>query len=311
MSQIAGIDHLRRLRADGHVVVIDGGMGTELERQGAEMDHEAWSGLVNVRDPELVRRVHAEYVRAGADVLITNTFMSGCGPLERAGETARFEEANRTAVRAATMAAQAAADRRILVAGSVSANELCAPETRGATGARLHRRLHDGYLRQVEILVDEGVDMIVIEMADHPRFTEPAVEAAAGAGVPLWLGLCVHADRSDRLAGRMATVTDDHRAVLGLAQEDGFDAVCVMHTDLADVPAALAFVSTGWSGPIGVYPHYGVWLRPHWEFADLPIGQFVEAAREWHAAGATMIGGCCGIGPGHIAALRSAAQPGL
>jgi S-methylmethionine-dependent homocysteine/selenocysteine methylase len=109
----------------------------------------------------------------------------------------------------------------------------------------------------------------------------------------------------------MATVTDDHRAVLGLAQEDGFDAVCVMHTDLADVPAALAFVSTGWSGPIGVYPHYGVWLRPHWEFADLPIGQFVEAAREWHAAGATMIGGCCGIGPGHIAALRSAAQPGL
>ena len=292
-------------------MVIDGGMGSELERQGAEMDHEAWSGLANLRDPGLVQRVHADYVVAGADVLITNTFMSGIGPLERAGEAGRFEEANRNAVTAAREATECASDRPVLVAGSVSANELCAPETGGATGAQLHRRLRDGYRRQVEILAEEGVDLIALEMVDDPRFAEPAVEAAGSAGLSLWLGLCVHAVQQDRLAGRTAHVTDAHRAVLGLAQEDGFDAVCVMHTNLEDVPGALEFVSAGWDGPIGVYPHRGVWLRPHWEFVDLPNGQFVEAAREWQAAGATMIGGCCGIGPGQIAALRSAAGTGL
>lgn len=78
---MTALDHIRALRRDDGLVVIDGGMGSELEAQGATMDHEAWSGLVNLVDPGLVRRVHEDYVRAGADVLITNTFMSGTGPL--------------------------------------------------------------------------------------------------------------------------------------------------------------------------------------------------------------------------------------
>ena len=151
MSPNAAIEHLRRLRRDGRLVVIDGGMGSELEAQGAPMDHDAWSGLVNLHDPGLVRRVHEDYVRAGADVLITNTFMSGTGPMERAGCGERFDEANRNAVIAARDAA-AGSDRTILIAGSVSATQLGAPEVGGASGAQERRRLRDGYLRQVEVL---------------------------------------------------------------------------------------------------------------------------------------------------------------
>jgi S-methylmethionine-dependent homocysteine/selenocysteine methylase len=301
------LDHIRRLRRDGTLVVLDGGMGSELEAQGAIMDHEAWSGLVNLADPGLVRRVHEDYVRAGADVLITNTFMSGSGPLQRAGEGERFAAANRNAVRVAREAA-AAAERPIVIAGSVSVTQLGAPAV--APGDDEHRRLHDGYARQIELLAQEGVELIALEMVDHPRYAEPAVEAALGCGLPVWLGLCVHADERDRDGrdggeGPAASITDEHRQVARLAQGDAFDAVCVMHTDIDDVDAVLGLVAESWDGPVGVYPHHGVWRRPSWRFLDLAPERFCELARGWRAAGVSMIGGCCGIGPGQIAALGS------
>jgi hypothetical protein len=197
VTTTASLDHIRRLRRDGELVVIDGGMGSELEAQGASMDHDAWSGLINLADPALVRRVHDDYVRAGADVLITNTFMSGSGPLERARAGESFAAANRNAVRAAREAATDAG-RPIVIAGSVSVTQLGAPETAPASGGEERRRLRDGYARQIEVLAQEGVDLIALEMVDHPRYAEPAVEAALSCGLPVWLGLCVHADERDR-----------------------------------------------------------------------------------------------------------------
>lgn len=157
---------------------------------------------VNLSDPGLVRRVHEDYVRAGADVLITNTFMSGLGPMERAGEGERFALANRNAV-AAARAATDSAGRPIVIAGSVSATQLGARETGPAPGGNEHHRLRDGYARQIELLAQEGVDLIA----------------------------------------------------------------------------------------------------PSWRFLDLPPERFTELARGWRAAGVSMIGGCCGIGPSQIAAL--------
>lgn len=299
---MTALDHIRALRRDDGLVVIDGGMGSELEAQGATMDHEAWSGLVNLVDPGLVRRVHEDYVRAGADVLITNTFMSGTGPLERAGEGGRFAQANRNAVRAARDAA-AIAQRPIVIAGSVSVTQLGAPVT--AVGDDEHRALRDGYARQVELLAQEGVDLIALEMVDHPRYAEPAVEAALSCELPVWLGLCVHADDSDGDDRPAVAITAEHRRVAELAQGDAFDAVCVMHTDINDVDAVLAVVGETWDGPVGVYPHHGVWARPSWRFRSLAADRFAELARGWRASGASMIGGCCGIGPSQIAAVAA------
>jgi S-methylmethionine-dependent homocysteine/selenocysteine methylase len=301
VSADAPLDHIRQLREDGRLVVIDGGMGSELEAQGATMDHEAWSGLVNVHDPGLVRRVHEDYVRAGADVLITNTFMSGTGPMERAGFGERFAEANRNAVTAARGAAEQS-DRPILIAGSVSVTRLGAPDTGGSSGAQEHRRLRDGYLRQIELLAAEEVDLIALEMVDHPRYAEPAVEAALSCALPVWLGLCVHASGGN--GGGRAVITREHREVARLADDpERFDAVCVMHTDTRDVDEVVALVRESWEGPVGAYPHHGVWVRPNWRFASLEPDRFAELARGWRASGVGMIGGCCGIGPEQIAAL--------
>jgi homocysteine S-methyltransferase len=76
-----------------------------------------------------------------------------------------------------------------------------------------------------------------------------------------------------------------------------------MHTDVEDVDDVLALVHETWEGPVGVYPHHGVWVRPNWRFAPLPGERFAELASGWRDAGVDMIGGCCGIGPAQIAAL--------
>src|SRR4051812_18536533 len=106
------------LATDG-VVVLDGGMGTELEARGARMDHEAWSGLANVEHPELVREIHEDYIRAGADVVIANTFPTNRAALAAAGCGDRFEEVNRAGVEAA-LSARERAGRPVAVAGSMS-----------------------------------------------------------------------------------------------------------------------------------------------------------------------------------------------
>jgi S-methylmethionine-dependent homocysteine/selenocysteine methylase len=120
-----------------------------------------------------------------------------------------------------------------------------------------HRRLRDGYAQQMELLAGEGVDLIALEMVDHPRYAEPAVEAALAAGLPVWLGLCVHADERDRGDGHAASITLEHRQVVRLAQGNAFDAVCVMHTDVDDVDAVLDLVSESWDGPVGPIPITG------------------------------------------------------
>src|SRR3954465_14154835 len=100
-------------------IVIDGGMGSELEARGVPMDHEAWCGLPTPEGQAVGRAIHHDYVAAGADVIIANTFPTNRPALEAAGYGDRFEEANRAAV-AAALAARDAAGRPVTVAGSMS-----------------------------------------------------------------------------------------------------------------------------------------------------------------------------------------------
>src|SRR5215475_72941 len=100
---------LGRLAA-GEVVIIDGGMGTQLQAEGVPMDEVAWSARSNLEQPEVVQRVHEAYIRAGAQVIIANTFAASRAGLEPAGLGCRVAEANAAAVGAALAARDAAAD---------------------------------------------------------------------------------------------------------------------------------------------------------------------------------------------------------
>jgi len=291
--------------AGGEVVIMDGGTGTGLQAMGVPMDGEAWGGVANLTHLDAVQRLHAAYLAAGAQILITNTFATGPGPLAAAGYGDRFAEANRNAAAAAMGARSDAGDDDVLVAGSMSrdvANGLA------ATGVPFDvsddaAALHDGYRRQAEVLAEAGVDLLVLEMMGSRTHLAPAVAAATETGLPVWVGLSI-ARAGD---GQAETIDgEDALALIASLPAGPVDAVFAMHNDVDVVPAALAAVRGVWSGTLGAYPHVGDWDPPNWIFREIAPADFARRGREWVAEGAGVVGGCCGTGPEHIAALTAA-----
>jgi S-methylmethionine-dependent homocysteine/selenocysteine methylase len=301
---VSAFAQVRSFRDEGAILVLDGAMGTELEARGVAMDDDAWCGLANLTHSELVRAIHEDHIRAGADLVITNTYMSGPGPMQRAGAGESFAQGIDNAVRAAHQAVQAVAERPVAIAGSVSATPWGAP---GPVG---DARVRDGYARQMDRLAEGGVEVIALEMVTDVRLAVPALEAALASGLPVWLGLSMQViDRDDGGYDSLPDV-EGARAIAQACLTAELDAVNVMHTDIDDVAAGLEMLAPLWSGAVGVYPHHGRWQRPHWGFVDVAPDRLVERARTWVKLGARMLGGCCGLGTPHVAALRAAVDAG-
>ncbi|HKV67968.1 MAG TPA: homocysteine S-methyltransferase family protein [Gaiellales bacterium] len=299
------VARLHERLAGGEVVIMDGGTGTGLQAMGVPMDGEAWGGVANLTHLDAVQRLHAAYLAAGARILITNTFATGPGPLAAARYGERFAEANRNAVAAAMQARSEAGEDDVVVAGSMSrdvANGLA------ATGVPFDvsdnaAALRDGYRRQAEVLAGAGVDLIVLEMMGSRTHLEPAFAAASETGLPVWMGLSIGRAGD----GQAETIDGEDACELIASLPAGpIDAAFVMHSDVDLVPAALAALRAVWPGTLGAYPHVGDWEPPNWVFREIAPADFARRAHEWVAAGATIVGGCCGTGPDHIAALAAA-----
>jgi S-methylmethionine-dependent homocysteine/selenocysteine methylase len=300
-AEVTVAEELSRRLADGEVVVIDGGMGTELQARGVPMDDEAWSGVANLTHDHVVQEIHEDYIRAGADVIIANTYAAARLPLERAGYRDRVVEANQRAVRAAREARDRVAGRPVAIAGSMS---LAAAEDvvlRGRPGPSGDELL-EHYREQAAALTEAGVDLIALEMITSPSFGGPALEAAAETGLPVWLGVSVE------------VAVDGHVPTLD-GPQDGLDelldallgptvsAVTVMHSVIEAVEPALDVIARRWSGTVGAYPHCGDYKPPEWIFGDITPEAFASASMGWVDRGAQLVGGCCGIRPEHIRAL--------
>ena len=281
-------------RPTDEVLILDGAMGTELERRGVPMDTHAWCGLANLTAINTVRSIHEENIAAGADVITTNTFMSGPGPMDRAGASDRFAEGIRNAARVATEAVRSA-DRAVAIAGSVSCGTWAEP--------RAGRRLRDDYALQIDLLAESGVDLIALEMVTDERHGSPALEAALASGLPAWVGFSMR--RAANTYETLPTVDEVHTIAERLIVPE-IDAVTVMHTDVLDASQGLSMVRTLWDGPLGVYPHHGVWSEPNWTYLDIEPDELVGHARGWLDQGVSILGGCCGLTARHVAALRAA-----
>ena len=286
------------------VVVLDGGTGTELERRGVPMSMAAWSGLAVHSHPEVVRQVHEDYIEAGAEVIIANTFGTTRFLLEAAGLGGEFEAINRRAVQLA-LDARDASGRDVAVAGSISnlppdmeAAKYPPPEAEAEALAEL-----------ATLLADAGVDLIALEMLQDTRHAPRAMEAALATGLPVWLGVsCRRRPDGPGLVSFDLPNVDFVRPLDALIPM-GPSVVNVMHSEIEAVPAAIAMVRERWQGPLGVYPELGEFEPPHWhkdEADDVPPERFAAHAREWVRLGARLVGGCCGTTPEHVAALHRA-----
>jgi homocysteine S-methyltransferase len=288
------IDDFTRRLAAGDVILIDGGTGTELEARGVPMNGAVWCGVAVLDHQDVVRAVHEDYIRAGAEVVIANTFPSNRLALEPAGFGDQVAEINRRAVQAALQARANAADRPVLVAGSLSPHSAEGlPEPQPDPDVVLA-----AFREQVAVQAEAGVDLFALEMIPDADYGGPAAQAAAESGLPVWLGMTCWSGEGGW----------EHAADLGSLVAElvrpGVMAVNAMHTDVAEIAPALTEIRSRWDGVIGAYAHHGGWEPPNWIFHDISPEDYADAALGWVGQGAQIIGGCCGIRPEHIAVLR-------
>ena len=292
-----GPDWLADRITSGKVVIIDGATGSELEARGVPMVYDGWSVLAQLDYPDILQTLHEDYIRAGASVIITNTFAAGRHLLESGGMGDRVADVHRRAVEIAKKAREAVGEP-VAIGGSIST--YMADENDPYWLGRLQKT----YDEQVSLLADAGVDLIVCEMMQEPRIALPAVQAAVASGLPVWLGLSAGQTPDGSLTNFDSPDQDFGETIDALIAEP-VGVVCVMHTEVPVVGPAIEMIRERWDGPICVYPESGYYERPHWHYVDIiePENLLAEA-RGWVAQGANIIGGCCGLGVEHIEVLN-------
>ena len=287
----------------GEIIVLDGAIGTELERRGVPMNGVAWCATAMKTHPDTVRQVHEDYIRAGADVITANTFATARHVLEPAGLGDEVGALNRRAVELAREARDAAADRPVWIAGAIST--MAAGADRG--NAPEAARARANYREQAEHLAAAGADLIAMEMMMDLEHAAYATEAAVATGLPVWVGF------SCRIAGDGATVVMFREEAEDLEFADVIDAIMaiggsvagVMHTEIDATAPALAVVLDHWSGPVAAYAESGHFVMPNWQFVDVATPEdYAAKAQTWVGMGVQIVGGCCGLGPEHVRLLE-------
>ena len=296
-------DHIARKLAAGGTIILDGGTGTDIQRRGAPMSGETWCAEVNLTHPGIVRAVHEDYIGAGAEVITANTFASSALLFNALGRDDELLKIDRTAV---GIARQAATGTQVAVAGSVSTMRPVVPGSDRTLKQREwpEREARALFKRKVDNLAAAGVDLLMMEMMRDVDYSVWATEAALATGLPVWVGISAERRGDGKITGfgREDQLLDDVARALAAIKPA---VINIMHTSPNDTGEALDIVRRYWQGPLGTYPESGYFKMPDWQFVDIIAPtELVAKSKAWKAQGVTIFGGCCGIGPDHIAALK-------
>ncbi len=272
-------------------VVADGAMGSLLYERGVFVNRNF--DEVNLSQPELVYKIHREYLLAGAHLLEANTYGANRVRLQRHGLDAKVVEINRAGMDILSRAAQGAA----YLAGSMGPTGLAVGELR-----RREQEVADAYAEQARALEEGGADVLVIETFHQPSELRLAVTAARGATK---LPIVAHATVDNE--GRIADGTDP----ADLAREmrawgaDVVGANCNGPEVIFEVVSRMLTAGL----PVSAMPNAG---RPQ-SVEDRLIylatpENFGVFARRMYKAGVKLVGGCCGTSPAHINRVSAAAR---
>jgi homocysteine S-methyltransferase len=279
-------------------IILDGATGTELNRRGVDTGLPLWSAnaLMNDRDAKILQEIHEDYLRAGADIITTNTFRTHRRALAPSGNANRASELTRRAVDIARAAiASIKSDSPKFIAGSISTLEDCYRPDLVPTDDELRTE----HSERVQHLIECEVDLILIETINTICEAVIMAKLATATGTPVVVSFVC--DRKGKiLSGE--TLTEAAKQLLPL----GVSAIgvnCGPTPNLAK-PLAELQAACGKDFPLIAYGNIG--------YADDEVGwvntdsenpnAYCEHASHWPVK---IVGGCCGTTPGHIAQLRS------
>ena len=287
-------DLLRHIHEKGFILA-DGAIGTNLFAKGLETGDapELW----NVDEPEKVLELHREFVDAGADILLTNSFGANEYRLKLHDAQDRVDVLNREAVRLAKLAASEA-DKPVFVAGSMGpTGELFAP-----LGTLSYDDAFAAFQAQAQAFEAAGADCLWIETMSSAEEMEAAAKAAQTTALPVFATMTF--DTAGRtMMGILPSAYAEQASALSL---DAFGANCgIGPAELLDTVRGFASVKTDSfviaKGNCGI-PEY-VEGAIHYHGTPELMAEYAICAR---AAGAQIIGGCCGTSPAHLKAMRQA-----
>lgn len=285
----------------GPAVLLDGGLATELEARGHDLSDELWSARLLVDAPQEIVAAHAAFFRAGARIVTTASYQAsfagfharGIGPDEAVRLLRRSVELARAA---RDQVADQGAQRWVAAsAGPYGATLADGSEYRGRYGLSV-RELTAFHRPRLAALAAAAPDVLALETVPDADEGAALVAALAGLGVPAWLSFTIAGRRTragQPLAEAFATAMDTEDVV----------AVGVNCCAPDDVLFAVETAREVTGKPVIVYPNSGERWDPRRRRWAGPARFRAEQAKQWYAAGARIIGGCCRVGPAAIAAL--------
>lgn len=293
------------LLATSGVVVLDGGLATELERRGADLRDPLWSAKVLVEDPASIRDVHAAYFRAGADVAISASYQATFEAL--AGRGIGRPEAAELMRRSVELAREADGSR--VVAASVGPYGAMLGNGAEYTGDydKDEDELVEFHVPRIEALAEAEPDLFAVETI--PSVVEAAALVRALEKVPeipAWVSF------SCRDGAHICDGTPIASAVKVTAAAASLVAVGVNCTSPLYVESLIETVANTTDRPVVCYPNRGsfwdpmrrAWTDPPRQDARPPLRPLA-----WQRAGASLIGGCCGTTPEDIAEIAGVLRP--
>jgi homocysteine S-methyltransferase len=282
------------------IVLLDGGMGQELVHRAGDRPTPLWSTQVMIDHPGLVEAVHRDYFEAGATIATTNTYAIHHDRLQGTGMEGQFADLHAKALAEARAARSGHGSGRI--AGSIG-------PLRASYRPDLHPKPQTAVplFAEVAHLLAAHCDLLLLETVASVAHARDALAAARETDLPVWLALTV----SDR-DGTMLRSEEPLTEVLDVVR--GADAVLINCSAPEAVTQALPHLAT-LGVPFGGYANGFVQITEDF-LKEKPTVDTLEARRdmgprayagyvmEWVAAGATIVGGCCEVGPDHIAEMR-------
>jgi len=294
------------LRLPERTILLDGGMGRELRFRGVDVMTSIWSARALIDAAEIVREIHSDFIAAGADIITINSYGIVKSNLAWAGIEDRFEELNLLACNLAKEARDASG-RDVLIAGSLP--PLAGSYRPDRVGK--FEEIEPLYREQAEILAPH-VDLLLCETMSSASEGRAAAAAATRTGKPVWVCWTLHEDISGRL--RSGEDIIDAAGVLADLPLSGLLANCSAPESITKAMPQLKQTGLKY---FGGYANTFQPIPEDWKIEghkktdgslglreDLDPETYAVHASDWLNAGATVVGGCCGTRPAHIARLK-------
>ena len=287
-------------RISGGIFLLDGAMGTQLIARGIEVGK--CNDYLNVESPDVVSDIHRSYFEAGSEAVLTNTFGANKYAL---GRHRLEEEAAKINSAGARIARKAGGEEKYVLGDIGPSGDFLEP-----LGSLKPEELKEAFVRQAKVLLDGGVDGFIIETMTALDEVTIAIEAvkSVGGAVPVLASMSF-----DRAGDDFKTMmgVDVETAVAKIVSLDvdavGFNCGTVSLDEYIELAEKFVSAVQALSADVIVYaePNAGKpELVEDQAVYKVSPEDFAAAVEKIHSAGVSIIGGCCGTGPAHIAAIR-------